>query len=157
MIASTRHSDLEAQLTRGRCACVVTQYYDEYGRKMTQKQAFRQLSWKFHGKMPSKKRREKRMQEVEKQMSEQTKDRGMEYMGALQQVAAFSGPCPPGAFVTCTLLFLRPLCRCAPPLNAALSSRVRAGAAEHQVCARGHLRRASSQDERCGQAAEAAR
>ena len=37
-------------------------YFDEYGRKMTQKQAFRQLSWKFHGKGPSKKRREKRMQ-----------------------------------------------------------------------------------------------
>ena len=52
---------------------------------MTQKQAFRQLSWKFHGKMPSKKRREKRMLEVEKQMNEQTKDHGMDYMGALQQ------------------------------------------------------------------------
>ena len=36
-------------------------YHDEYGRKMTQKQAFRQLSWKFHGKGPSKKRREKRI------------------------------------------------------------------------------------------------
>ena len=31
---------------------------------MTQKQAFRQLSWKFHGKGPSKKRREKRMQVI---------------------------------------------------------------------------------------------
>uniref|UniRef100_A0A7S4C0S0 SART-1 family protein n=1 Tax=Chrysotila carterae TaxID=13221 RepID=A0A7S4C0S0_CHRCT len=61
------------------------QYYDEFGRKMTQKQAFRQLSWKFHGKMPSKKRRERRMAEVEKQMAEQSKDRAMEYMGALQQ------------------------------------------------------------------------
>jgi len=60
------------------------QYYDEYGRKMTQKQAFRQLSWKFHGKMPSRKRREKRMLEVEKQMAEQTKDRAMDYMDALQ-------------------------------------------------------------------------
>ena len=67
-------------------------YYDEYGRKMSQKQArmlpyrlaytravqghilmcmhadvsqaFRQLSWKFHGKVPSKKNREKRMLEV---------------------------------------------------------------------------------------------
>merc|ERR1719253_861069 len=61
------------------------QHYDEYGRKMTQKQAFRQLSWKFHGKGPSKKRREKRMLEVEKQMAEKTKDRAMEYMDALQQ------------------------------------------------------------------------
>mmetsp|Transcript_36111 Transcript_36111/g.95068 ORF Transcript_36111/g.95068 Transcript_36111/m.95068 type:complete len:178 (+) Transcript_36111:83-616(+) len=59
-------------------------YHDEYGRKMTQKQAFRQLSWKFHGKAPSKKRREKRMLEVEKQMAEKTKDHAMDYMVALQ-------------------------------------------------------------------------
>ena len=58
-------------------------YHDEYGRKMTQKQAFRQLSWKFHGKGPSKKRREKRMMEMEKQMDDKGKDRGMEYMGVL--------------------------------------------------------------------------
>ena len=64
------------------------QYYDEYGRKMTQKEAFRQLSWKFHGKAPSKKRRERRMLEVEKQMNEKSKDRAMDYMGALQQVRA---------------------------------------------------------------------
>ncbi|KAL3902814.1 MAG: hypothetical protein SGPRY_011914, partial [Prymnesium sp.] len=62
-------------------------YHDEYGRKMTQKQAFRQLSWKFHGKGPSKRNREKRMLEVEKQMVEQSKDRAMEYMTALQQVS----------------------------------------------------------------------
>ena len=49
-------------------------------------QAFRQLSWKFHGKLPSRKRREKRMLEVEKQMTEQTKDRAMDYMDALQHV-----------------------------------------------------------------------
>jgi len=61
------------------------QYHDEYGRKMTQKQAFRQLSWKFHGKGPSKKNREKRMLEVEKQMAEKTQDRAMDYMHALQQ------------------------------------------------------------------------
>ena len=60
-------------------------YYDEYGRKMTQKEAFRQLSWKFHGKAPSKKRREKRMAEVEAQMNEQKQDRAMEYMGVLQR------------------------------------------------------------------------
>ena len=58
-------------------------YHDEYGRKMTQKQAFRQLSWKFHGKGPSKKRREKRMMEMEKQMDDKGRDVGMEYMGVL--------------------------------------------------------------------------
>jgi len=60
-------------------------YHDEYGRKMTQKEAFRQLSWKFHGKAPSKKRREKRMLELEKQVAEKTQDRAMDYMAALQQ------------------------------------------------------------------------
>ena len=50
---------------------------------MTQKQAFRQLSWKFHGKGPSKKRREKRMMEMEKQMDDKGRDVGMEYMGVL--------------------------------------------------------------------------
>ena len=63
-------------------------YYDEYGRKMTQKQAFRQMSWKFHGKCPSKKNREKRMLEVEKQMAEQKQDRAMDYMHALQAAQA---------------------------------------------------------------------
>ena len=59
-------------------------YYDEYGRKMTQKQAFRQLSWKFHGKAPSKKNREKRMLEVEKQLADRSEDKAMSYMHALQ-------------------------------------------------------------------------
>jgi len=60
------------------------EHYDEYGRKMTAKQAFRQLSWKFHGKAPSKRNREKRMLEVEKQLADQTKDKAMAYMDALQ-------------------------------------------------------------------------
>jgi len=59
-------------------------HYDEYGRKMTQKQAFRQLSWKFHGKAPSKKNREKRMLEVEKQLADKTEDKAMNYLHALQ-------------------------------------------------------------------------
>jgi len=59
-------------------------HYDEYGRKMTQKQAFRQMSWKFHGKGPSKKNREKRMLEVEKQRVDLVEDKAMKYMSALQ-------------------------------------------------------------------------
>ena len=59
-------------------------HYDEYGRKMTQKQAFRQLSWKFHGKAPSKRNREKRLLEVEKQLAEKGEDKAMAYMSALQ-------------------------------------------------------------------------
>ena len=28
-------------------------YFDKKGRQLTQKEAFRQMCWKFHGKMPS--------------------------------------------------------------------------------------------------------
>ena len=52
---------------------------------MTAKQAFRQLSWKFHGKAPSKKNREKRMVEAEKQLAERREDKAMGYMDALQK------------------------------------------------------------------------
>ena len=66
----------------------VLEHYDEYGRAMTAKQAFRQLSWKFHGKAPSKKNREKRMLEVEKQLADKTEDKAMSYMHALQAAQA---------------------------------------------------------------------
>jgi len=36
--------------------------YDEFGRKMTPREAFRHLSHKFHGKMPGKKKMEKKIQ-----------------------------------------------------------------------------------------------
>lgn len=36
------------------------QYVDKQGRKLTIKEAFRQLCWKFHGKMPSHRKQEKR-------------------------------------------------------------------------------------------------
>ena len=39
---------------------------------------------RFHGKAPSKKNREKRMLEAEKQLAEQTEDKAMAYMHALQ-------------------------------------------------------------------------
>ena len=55
---------------------------------MTQKEAFRHLSWKFHGKAPSKKNREKRMLEFEKQRAEQTEDKAMDYMKKLQHAQA---------------------------------------------------------------------
>ena len=40
---------------------VKIEYRDEFGRKLTQKEAFRQLSYKFHGYGPSKKKLEKRL------------------------------------------------------------------------------------------------
>lgn len=39
--------------------------YDEFGRKMTPREAFRHLSHRFHGKMPGKKKTEKRLQKYE--------------------------------------------------------------------------------------------
>lgn len=40
---------------------VKLEYRDEFGRKLTQKEAFRQLSYKFHGYGPSQKKQEKRL------------------------------------------------------------------------------------------------
>jgi len=46
---------------------VKLEYRDEYGRKLTQKEAFRQLSYKFHGYGPSQKKKEKRLKQLEVQ------------------------------------------------------------------------------------------
>ncbi len=40
---------------------VKIEYRDEYGRKLTQKEAFRQLSYRFHGHGPGKKKKEARL------------------------------------------------------------------------------------------------
>ncbi|RYY78598.1 hypothetical protein EON63_17675 [archaeon] len=45
----------------GREGGVQIEYYDDHGRKLTQKEAFRQLSYKFHGHQPGRKKREKRL------------------------------------------------------------------------------------------------
>lgn len=44
---------------------VKLEYRDEFGRKLTQKEAFRQLSYKFHGYGPGKKNLEKRLKQIE--------------------------------------------------------------------------------------------
>ena len=44
---------------------VKIEYRDEFGRKLTQKEAFRQLSYRFHGQGPSKKKQEKRLKEMQ--------------------------------------------------------------------------------------------
>lgn len=38
---------------------VQLQYFDKQGHKLTLKEAYRQMCWKFHGRMPSHKKREK--------------------------------------------------------------------------------------------------
>lgn len=48
---------------------VKLEYRDEFGRKLTQKEAFRQLSYKFHGYGPSQKKKEKRLKVGLKQLT----------------------------------------------------------------------------------------
>jgi hypothetical protein len=40
---------------------VVLTYKDEFGREMTKKEAFREISYKFHGRRPGKKKQEQRL------------------------------------------------------------------------------------------------
>ncbi len=53
---------------------VKLEYRDEYGRALTQKEAFRQLNYKFHGFGPGKKKQEKRLKQLEDEY-ERTKAR----------------------------------------------------------------------------------
>jgi len=46
---------------------VKIEHRDEFGRKLTQKEAFRQLNYHFHGFGPGKKKQEKRLKEMEQQ------------------------------------------------------------------------------------------
>jgi U4/U6.U5 tri-snRNP-associated protein 1 len=46
---------------------ITIEYRDEFGRKLTQKEAFRQLSYKFHGYGPGKKKSDKRLQQVKEE------------------------------------------------------------------------------------------
>lgn len=48
---------------------VKIEYRDEFGRKLTQKEAFRQLSYRFHGYGPGKKKREKKLKQLSVQQA----------------------------------------------------------------------------------------
>lgn len=43
--------------------------YDEFGRTLTPKEAFRELCWKFHGKAPGAKAKEKRLRKYEEEQN----------------------------------------------------------------------------------------
>ena len=43
--------------------------YDEFGRTLTPKEAFRELCWKFHGKAPGAKAKEKRLRKYEEEQA----------------------------------------------------------------------------------------
>ncbi|GFE53401.1 SART-1 family protein [Babesia ovis] len=60
------------------------QYFDEYGRRMTPKEAFRQLSWRFHGKGPGLNKRERTIKRIERErQSKQNPLEGLPTMKAL--------------------------------------------------------------------------
>ena len=44
---------------------VKLEYRDDYGRKLTQKEAYRQICYRFHGIVPGKKNKEKRLKAME--------------------------------------------------------------------------------------------
>ena len=44
---------------------VKIKYFDKRGKELKGKEAFRQMCWKFHGKMPSHRKQEKRRQQEE--------------------------------------------------------------------------------------------
>lgn len=43
-------------------------YRDEFGRLLTKKEAFRLLSYKFHGHAPGKKKKEKRLKQLKEEL-----------------------------------------------------------------------------------------
>ncbi|KAK1933466.1 hypothetical protein X943_003793 [Babesia divergens] len=43
------------------------QYIDEYGRRMTPKEAFRKISWRFHGKGPGMNKQERKIKRIERE------------------------------------------------------------------------------------------
>ena len=46
-------------------------YRDEFGRLLTKKEAFRKLSYKFHGQEPGKKKKEKRLKQLKEELKAQ--------------------------------------------------------------------------------------
>merc|ERR1719437_168039 len=48
------------------------EYRDDYGRVQTPKEAFRAISWKFHGKVPGRKNMERRLLRLENEMKLKT-------------------------------------------------------------------------------------
>merc|ERR1712039_670849 len=50
------------------------EYRDDFGRVQTPKEAFRAISWKFHGKLPGRKNMERRLLRLENEMKLKTMD-----------------------------------------------------------------------------------
>lgn len=63
-----RASDKKLEKINTEGDLVRLEYLDEMGRTMTPKEAFRRISYSFHGKMPGKNKQEKRMRRAEEQL-----------------------------------------------------------------------------------------
>jgi len=63
-----RAKDARGQDPSARDFGVKLDYRDEFGRKMTQKEAFRQISYRFHGIEPGAKKKAKRLQEYQDEL-----------------------------------------------------------------------------------------
>lgn len=59
------------------------QYFDKKGRKLTIKEAYRQMCWKFHGKMPSHRKREKMEKKEETQSKVHSAHNALGSLGSL--------------------------------------------------------------------------
>jgi hypothetical protein len=71
---------------------ITLEYRDADGNKLTTKQAYRELSYKFHGHMPSQKTREKRMRQMEREQERERHAVGVPTtIAALQQRQEASG------------------------------------------------------------------
>mmetsp|Transcript_8388 Transcript_8388/g.31581 ORF Transcript_8388/g.31581 Transcript_8388/m.31581 type:complete len:631 (-) Transcript_8388:49-1941(-) len=75
---------------KGEIGEVVLEYRDEHGRLLTRKEAFRQLSYKFHGHGPGKKKLNKRLAQLEKEQREKS-ERKTATMKALEATTAATG------------------------------------------------------------------
>ncbi|KAJ3160136.1 hypothetical protein HDU86_000972 [Geranomyces michiganensis] len=70
------------------------EYHDEYGRKLNQKEAFRQLSHKFHGKSSGKMKTERRLRKIEDELKMEkmsSNDTPLGTAGALSERTRASG------------------------------------------------------------------
>lgn len=65
--ARDRNVDEELRIKDG----VKLDYRDEFGRLLTKKEAFRMLSYKFHGQEPGKKKKEKRLKQLKEELEAQ--------------------------------------------------------------------------------------
>ncbi|RHY70917.1 hypothetical protein DYB34_013543 [Aphanomyces astaci] len=62
-----RNVEEELQIKDG----VKLDYRDEFGRLLTKKEAFRRISYRFHGHTPGKKKQEKRLKQIKEELAQQ--------------------------------------------------------------------------------------